>query len=57
MALGNRVHFRAIGTGSIGKIFEHPGTVWAYELPVTDNITKPGNNYVMTQRIVNSFNI
>lgn len=54
-AVGNKGQFREIGTGSIGKIFEHPGTVWAYKLPVTHNVTKLWNNYVMTQRVENSF--
>ncbi len=56
-AVGDIAQFREIGTGSIGKVFEHPGTVWAYKLPMIDNVTKLWNNYVMTQRIENSFNV
>lgn len=55
-AVGNITQFREIGTGSIGKVFEHPGTVWAYKLPLTDNVEKLWNNYVMSQRIQSSFN-
>lgn len=54
-AIGNKGQFQEIGTGSTGKLFEHPGTVWAYKMPVTDNVTKLWNNYVMTQWIENSF--
>lgn len=28
--------FKEIGTGSIGKVFEHPGTVFVYKLPLSD---------------------
>ena len=55
-AVGNITQFREIGTGSIGKVFEHPGTVWAYKLPLTDNVEKLWNYYVMSQRIQSSFN-
>ena len=55
-AVGNITQFREIGTGSIGKVFEHPGTVWAYKLPLTDNVEQLWNNYVMSQRIQSSFN-
>lgn len=34
-AVGTNVKFREIGTGSIGKVFEHPGTVFVYKLPVS----------------------
>lgn len=55
-AVGSIPQFREIGTGSIGKVFEHPGTVWAYKLPLTDDVGKLWNNYVMSQRIQSSFN-
>ncbi|KAL8662349.1 MAG: hypothetical protein Q9202_004807 [Teloschistes flavicans] len=54
-AVGTTVTFREIGTGSIGKVFEHPGTTWAYKLPVTDDTTRLWNNYTMARRIVASF--
>ncbi|KAL9601086.1 MAG: hypothetical protein Q9219_002796 [cf. Caloplaca sp. 3 TL-2023] len=47
--------FRKIGTGSIGKIFEHSGTIWVYKLPLTDVSSKLWNNYVMNRRISDSF--
>lgn len=54
-AVGNNAQFREIGTGSIGKVFEHPGTVWAYKLPLTDDSSKLWNNYIMNRRIEESF--
>lgn len=54
-AVGTDAAFREIGTGSIGKVFEHPGTVWAYKLPVTDDVSKLWNDYIMNRRIENSF--
>ncbi|KAK1702571.1 hypothetical protein BDP67DRAFT_496799, partial [Colletotrichum lupini] len=35
-AVGVAANFREIGTGSIGKVFEHPGTTFAYKLPLTN---------------------
>ena len=54
-AVGGTPAFREIGTGSIGKVFEHPGTVWAYKLPLTDDVSKLWNNYIMNRRIEESF--
>lgn len=54
-AVGTNTAFREIGTGSIGKVFEHPGTVWAYKLPLTDDASRLWNNYIMNRRIENSF--
>ncbi|KAL8689393.1 MAG: hypothetical protein Q9218_004930 [Villophora microphyllina] len=54
-AVGTITTFREIGTGSIGKVFEHPGTIWAYKLPMTDDTTKLWNNYIMNRRIEASF--
>ena len=54
-AVGTTTAFREIGTGSIGKVFEHPGTIWAYKLPLTSDETKLWNNYTITRRIENSF--
>lgn len=54
-AIGTNAAFREIGTGSIGKVFEHPGTVFVYKLPITDNIGKLWNNYTKHIRIYSSF--
>ena len=54
-AIGTTAAFREIGTGSIGKVFEHPGSVWVYKLPLTDDVFKLWNNYIMNRRIENSF--
>ncbi|KAK5996374.1 hypothetical protein PT974_01708 [Cladobotryum mycophilum] len=54
-AIGTNSMFREIGTGSVGKVFEHPGTIFAYKLPVTDQHEKMWNNYVMHKRIEASF--
>ena len=32
--------FREIGTGSVGKVFEHPGTLYAYKLPLRNQYDK-----------------
>ncbi|OAA73480.1 hypothetical protein ISF_00381 [Cordyceps fumosorosea ARSEF 2679] len=49
-AMGVLVDFREIGTGSIGKVFEHPGTVFAYKLPLLDDSAKLWNNYIRPSR-------
>lgn len=54
-AVGTSTAFREIGTGSIGKVFEHPGTIWAYKLPLGDDNAKLWNNYLMNRRIEDSF--
>ncbi|KAJ1338252.1 DUF3669 domain-containing protein [Microdochium nivale] len=54
-AIGISASFREIGTGSIGKIFEHPGTVFVYKLPLADQPDKLWNNYLKHKRIENSF--
>lgn len=54
-AFGTTTSFREIGTGSIGKVFEHPGTIWAYKLPLTDDVSKLWNNCIMNRRIEYSF--
>lgn len=54
-AVGRVTPFREIGTGSIGKVFEHPGTIWAYKLPLLDKSDKLWNNYVMHVRVQDSF--
>lgn len=54
-AVGVQVNFREIGTGSIGKIFEHAGTIYAYKLPLLDNSPKLWNNYVKHMRVQESF--
>jgi len=54
-ATDTSVPFREIGTGSIGKVFEHPGTVFVYKLPLSDKPEKLWNNYVMHKRVQYSF--
>lgn len=54
-AMGVLVDFREIGTGSIGKVFEHPGTVFAYKLPLLDDSAKLWNNYIVGMRVEASF--
>ncbi|KAI1304360.1 hypothetical protein F5Y03DRAFT_406973 [Xylaria venustula] len=54
-AVDKNAMLREIGTGSIGKVFEHPGTVYVYKLPLLDDIQKIWNNYVMNMRIQESF--
>ena len=54
-AVGTDIAFREIGTGSIGKVFEHPRTVWAYKLPLTEDDSKLWNNYAMNRRIEYNF--
>ncbi|KAK8144450.1 hypothetical protein G3M48_005782 [Beauveria asiatica] len=54
-AVGAQVDFREIGTGSIGKVFEHPGTLYAYKLPLLENSPKLWNNYIMGLRVQDSF--
>ncbi|KAL2878469.1 hypothetical protein SGCOL_006179 [Colletotrichum sp. CLE4] len=55
-AVGVIANFREIGTGSIGKVFEHPGTTFAYKLPLTKQHDKLWNNYIMHKRIETAFN-
>lgn len=47
--------FREIGRGLIGKIYEQPGTTWAFKLLLIDRSDKLWNNYVMHLRVQNSF--
>lgn len=54
-AIGTRAAFREIGTGSIGKVFEQPGTPWAFKVLLIDRHTKLWNNYIMHLRIQQSF--
>ncbi len=56
-AVGTYANFREIGTASIGKVFEHPGTLYAYNLPLLENSPKLWNNYVMHMRVQESFQI
>lgn len=55
-AVETEAAFREIATGSIGKVFEHPGTPWVYKLPLANDTAKVWNNYVMNRRIEQSFN-
>lgn len=54
-ALSATAPFKEIGTGSIGKVFEHPGTTFVYKLPLSDNPAKLWNNYLMHQRVKQGF--
>jgi hypothetical protein len=54
-AIGTSVQFREIGTGSIGKVFEHPGTMLCYKLPLLDRSDKLWNNYTIHMRVQDSF--
>ncbi|KAK2591965.1 hypothetical protein QQS21_010337 [Conoideocrella luteorostrata] len=54
-ATGTSAMFREIGTGSIGKVFEHPRTVFVYKLPLANDASKLWNNYKMHQRVKISF--
>jgi hypothetical protein len=47
--------FREIGTGSIGTVFEHLGTIWAHKLPLTDDTAKLWNNHKMHRLVADSF--
>jgi hypothetical protein len=54
-AIGTKAFFREIGTGSIGKVYEHPGTVFVYKVPVSGQPDKLWNNYEKHLRVYNSF--
>ncbi|RVX73700.1 hypothetical protein B0A52_02590 [Exophiala mesophila] len=47
--------FREIGTGSIGTVLEHPGTIWAYKFALLDQSDKLWNNYLMGLQVQQSF--
>lgn len=50
-AVGLDTQFREIGSGSVGKVFEKPGTPWAFKLSLLDGTDKLWNHYVMHLRI------
>ncbi|CAA9960341.1 DUF3669 domain containing protein [Pyrenophora teres f. maculata] len=54
-AVGKVTNFREIGKGSIGVIFEHPGTIRCYKLPLLDDSTKIWNNYAMHTGVYEGF--
>lgn len=54
-AVGRQNAFREIGTGSIGRVFEQPGTVWALKVLLIDRTEKLWNNYIMHLSIQRSF--
>ncbi|KAE8153310.1 zinc finger protein-domain-containing protein [Aspergillus avenaceus] len=54
-AVGCKSSFREIGTGSIGKVFEQAGTLWAFKVLLIDRSDKLWNNYLMHLRIQDSF--
>ncbi|KAF2648151.1 hypothetical protein K491DRAFT_708864 [Lophiostoma macrostomum CBS 122681] len=54
-AVGKSEKFREIGKGSIGVIFEHPGTTLCYKLALLDNSIKLWNNYRMHTRVQEAF--
>ena len=53
-AIGCQTSFREIGTGSIGKVFEQPGSVWAFKALLIDRTEKLWNNYLIHLRIQES---
>lgn len=53
-AVGLNAQFREIGTGSTGKVFEKPGTPWAFKLSLLDRSEKLWNHYVIHLRIQRS---
>ncbi|KAL2787102.1 hypothetical protein BJX66DRAFT_341572 [Aspergillus keveii] len=55
LAVGHTTSFRETGTGSIGKVFEQPGTPWAFKVLLIDRSDKIWNNYVMHLKIQDSF--
>ncbi|RAL17411.1 zinc finger protein [Aspergillus homomorphus CBS 101889] len=54
-AVGCKAPFREIGTGSIGKVFEQAGTLWAFKVLLIERTDKLWNNYLMHLRIQESF--
>lgn len=54
-AVGQVVAFREIGKGSIGAVYEHPGTVRCYKLPLLDDSTKLWNNYQIHTAVHEAF--
>ncbi len=54
-AVGRSVEFGEIGKGSIGVIFEHPGTIQCYKLPLLDNSDKLWNNYTIHTKVQEAF--
>ncbi|RAH59513.1 hypothetical protein BO85DRAFT_467281 [Aspergillus piperis CBS 112811] len=54
-AVGLKSPFREIGTGSIGKIFEQPGTPWAFKVLIVDRTDKLWNNYAIHLKVQQSF--
>jgi hypothetical protein len=54
-AIGTRSMFREIGSGSIGKAFEHPGTIFVYKVPVSGQPDKLWNNYDKHMTVYKSF--
>lgn len=54
-AVGQTVDFREIGKGSIGAVFEHPGTNCCYKLPLTNDPYKLWNNYKIQLKVQEAF--
>jgi hypothetical protein len=54
-AVGKVTNFREIGKGSIGVVYEHPGTIRCYKLPLLDDPSKLWNNYTMQTAIQEAF--
>lgn len=54
-AIGTSPMFREIGTGSVGIVFEHPGTIWCYKVQIAADNPKLANNYSMHMRVQKSF--
>lgn len=54
-AIGSLLPFREIGAGSVGKVFEKPGTPWAFKVLLLDGTSKLWNHYLMHHRVQASF--
>jgi hypothetical protein len=56
IAAGHQVVFRSIGTGSIGIVLEHPGTVFVYKFSLLDQKSdKLWNNYIIGLKLQDGF--
>lgn len=52
---GDQTAFRKRGTGSVGIVFEHPGTICVYKFSLLDQSDKLWNNYLIGMRLQNTF--
>ncbi|PYH77079.1 hypothetical protein BO82DRAFT_250300, partial [Aspergillus uvarum CBS 121591] len=47
--------YREIGSSATSKVFEQPGTPWAFKILIIDQAMKLWNNYTMQMRAYDSF--